>query len=504
MLTNQWKGNKLKAIAAFSLYGGWLLALLFHGPVLTALLEDNLLGSSVFPLGVVISHGLGLFAAGFISKDIRRGKSVLQMAAGISLAGTLVFFTPYGILWEGAMLILGLASGIFIGTWAFYLKEFFKEKERFEAIAEVLIYANFCLMFFSVLTQSLGAAPGLLGTLILLPVSMGLLSKIDVSRDTPKKSLGQETRESSNESARKSSNVNARENSSANARESAGEKAEEHLGEKSLKPLVLLGFFIFIITINSGIMYEVVTPAFADFSRVASYYFVLPYMVAIFLIYKLPTGKPRAYSIYIGLALLGFSYILFILLEPSLGSYLWINGLMMGALGIFDLFWWSMLGKFFDDYKNPAKIFGTGLGINVMGIIIGGRIGSELLGAGQSMVVSLVALGLLFVIIILLPILNEQMLFLPGAHGFGFSPPTMEPKEMQRKSEEKEENILDNPDIPLTPREAEIAELLVRGYTYKAVAAELYLSENTVKYHVKNIYGKFEVRTKMEFIRKYR
>jgi DNA-binding NarL/FixJ family response regulator len=52
----------------------------------------------------------------------------------------------------------------------------------------------------------------------------------------------------------------------------------------------------------------------------------------------------------------------------------------------------------------------------------------------------------------------------------------------------------------LTERECEIAALLLRGRTYKMVANELYLSENTVKTHIKNIYSKLNIRSKAELV----
>ncbi|MCL5981980.1 MAG: helix-turn-helix transcriptional regulator [Firmicutes bacterium] len=50
----------------------------------------------------------------------------------------------------------------------------------------------------------------------------------------------------------------------------------------------------------------------------------------------------------------------------------------------------------------------------------------------------------------------------------------------------------------LTKREREIAALLLRGKSYRTISAELYVSENTVKTHVKNIYAKAGVRSKTE------
>ncbi len=49
----------------------------------------------------------------------------------------------------------------------------------------------------------------------------------------------------------------------------------------------------------------------------------------------------------------------------------------------------------------------------------------------------------------------------------------------------------------LTPRELEILQLVVTGYTNKAIAAEIYISEKTVEFHLDNIYTKIGVRTRL-------
>jgi DNA-binding NarL/FixJ family response regulator len=49
----------------------------------------------------------------------------------------------------------------------------------------------------------------------------------------------------------------------------------------------------------------------------------------------------------------------------------------------------------------------------------------------------------------------------------------------------------------LTPREIEILQFVVAGYTNKAIAAEIYISEKTVEFHLDNIYTKLGVRTRL-------
>lgn len=54
----------------------------------------------------------------------------------------------------------------------------------------------------------------------------------------------------------------------------------------------------------------------------------------------------------------------------------------------------------------------------------------------------------------------------------------------------------------LTPREKEILDLLAKGYLYKEIAAELFISIETVKRHIHNIYEKLHVQTRTEALNK--
>ncbi len=54
----------------------------------------------------------------------------------------------------------------------------------------------------------------------------------------------------------------------------------------------------------------------------------------------------------------------------------------------------------------------------------------------------------------------------------------------------------------LTAREKEILDLLAKGYLYKEIAAELFISIETVKRHIHNIYEKLHVQTRTEALNK--
>jgi ATP/maltotriose-dependent transcriptional regulator MalT len=61
-------------------------------------------------------------------------------------------------------------------------------------------------------------------------------------------------------------------------------------------------------------------------------------------------------------------------------------------------------------------------------------------------------------------------------------------------------DLLKNYDI--TNRESEVLKLISKGYSNSEIAEKLYVSTNTVKTHIKNIYVKLDVKNRVEAIRK--
>lgn len=264
------------------------------------------------------------------------------------------------------------------------------------------------------------------------------------------------------------------------------------------KPFILLSLFILIITINSGLMYQVVNPAFAHYKLLTAYYWAIPYILALLILRNIPTGINKTYALYIAIAMIGLSYIFFMWLDRSVISYLLINTLMLGAFGVCDLFWWSILGSYLDFHDNAAQVLGIGLSMNVLGIFVGGAIGNKITSFSNPYIAtSIVALIIIFAVLIIFPILYLELIRHLKSHEFLVKftdiPKNKQDKTMLELKEFKE----------LTEREVEVIKMLLRGYTYKAIAEKLFITENTIKYHVKNIYQKLEVKNKMELIKMF-
>ena len=68
---------------------------------------------------------------------------------------------------------------------------------------------------------------------------------------------------------------------------------------------------------------------------------------------------------------------------------------------------------------------------------------------------------------------------------------------MAKRSNERTEQV---PTPRLTERELEVLKLVARGLNNRDIARELYISENTVKNHIRNILEKLQLHSRMEAV----
>jgi hypothetical protein len=61
-------------------------------------------------------------------------------------------------------------------------------------------------------------------------------------------------------------------------------------------PLILLCLFVFIITINSGLMYQVINPAFEHLTGLVSWYWAVPYIAALIFMRNLSSYESKAFQ----------------------------------------------------------------------------------------------------------------------------------------------------------------------------------------------------------------
>lgn len=460
--------QKKLAIISFCLYSTWQLSFLFEGRVLYSIVESAQIEGTTLIKSAVLTVFVGLFSSGLVIKSQAAAKIVMIISIIVCISGSFIFYLPFSMLWYIAIISVAYFASLFIASWGFYFKIYFNSEERFKTAAEVLIYPNILMIIINVLTVSTSASIGLTATILALAGTLPFLFRLE-----------------SNSNEKVSSRIYAG-------------ALLQRLPVFS-KPFLLLCIFILVITINSGLMYQVVNPEFAHYKLLTAYYWAIPYILTILILRNLSSRINKAYILYIAIAMTGLSYILFMWLDRSVSSYLLINTLMLGAFGVCDLFWWSILGSYLDYHDNAAKVLGVGLSMNVLGVLIGSLIGNKIVSLeNPHFTTSVTAITIIFAVLIILPILNFQLTKHLRSHEF-----LVKFAEMTNGEQDKTMIGLKN-DKLLTEKELQVVNLLLRGYTYKVIAESLFISENTIKYHVKNIYQKLNINSKMELFKIFR
>jgi DNA-binding CsgD family transcriptional regulator len=448
------------SVAGFSFLFAYILSFQFEGQVLYSLLDLRGTDADRYILAAIIAHFAGLFTCGLFVKSQAAARSMMLGGMGLCLAASVPFFFAPSSLWLSGLIVSGYFSGCAVAAWGFFLRAFTPKNERIKSCADVLIYSNLLMIAVNVFAMNRSLFIGLSLSMLCLVIGIAFIWMLP---------LGQENEQNKTF------------------------KNKTHGGIKN--QLILLCFFVFIITINSGLMYQVINPAFEHLTGLVSWYWAVPYIVALVIMRNLPMKAKRSRILYIGMAMIIGAFISFMLLGRNTSDYLTVDTLMLGACGIFDLFWWSILGEMLDYSDNPTLTFGIGLSANVFGILCGGVLGMAVTSMGlPGAEVAVIALTVVCVTLVMLPPLNNQLVLLLKSHAYLAAYDNM--SQSQQTDIVRQTKTLD----PLTVREQEVLQLILSGKSNREIAGALFISESTVKTHARNIFSKYDVGSRAELI----
>ncbi|MBN1777922.1 MAG: LuxR family transcriptional regulator [Clostridiales bacterium] len=446
------------SVLVLAFFAAWLFTIPFEGKILYALLDRYQVSSLPFVLGSIVAHSAGLLLCGFFVKSMRSAKRLMLISIAYCAVASAVFFFPPSNWWYAALFSSSFTAGFCVASWGYFLKSGTPKTQRSKTIAEMLALSYILLLLLVKASIAVSAQVGVALAILPLGIMFLLCLRLPPHGDTQSRQ--------------------------------AARSQENHVSIG--KPLFFLCLFIVIVAINVGLMYQVQFPAFAHLEQLTSWYWAVPYIAGVMVVRYLPSRVKRAHILYAAIAMTGFSFIGFMLLDRSALSYLFVHTLMFGAVGIFNLFWWTMLGEMLEFHENSARIMGSGLFANVLGILLGELIAGAL-GSGRDYP-SLLALAIVCVTLVMLPPLYARLTGLLRTHEYL--------TEFSGISRQERNRLISESAMAgkLTARETEIALLLTRGITYRTAASDLHISENTVRFHVKNIYSKYAVRSRAEFI----
>lgn len=457
---NSFFGKKrILSVILFSLLFAYLLSFLFEGRVMYGLMVHF---DETLPLVVTLimaAHLAGLFSCGYFVKSPGAVRKTMLVYASLCVLGSVPFFFSPGRLWFASGAVCGFASGCAVASWGYFFKTLSTKAERLRTCADCLAGTYILLSVINLASSRVSPFLGL--ALAILSLLLGALCALRLP--TP-------------------------------AEEPWDNEKQKTLSAALRKPFLVLCAFIVILTINSGLMYRVVGPAFAHLSWLTSWYSVLPYLAALVVVRQMPE-RIRSGMLYTGMGLLLLAFVAFMLTDHSVYAYVLVTTLMVFAFGIFDLFWWSILGGMLDFVNNPVKLFGAGLSMNVLGVLLGGLIGEGFTAMALSPAnITVTALVVICIAMAIIPPMNRQLLLLLKSHVYLTT--YSELPEMRQKKTVTAIQPLD----PLTERESEILSLILEGKSNRTIATESFITENTVKTHVKSLFSKYGVASRAELI----
>ncbi|MFZ7120161.1 MAG: LuxR C-terminal-related transcriptional regulator [Eubacteriaceae bacterium] len=450
--------NRYYILISFSIVFGWIMSFPYEGPVMYALAGDKGVNGVDLNTLTVFLHFAGLFCGRYITKNISSAKRNMLICTGGSIV--LSSFIPF-ISMKGWMIIIPLVSfltGITITSNGQMIKKYIPSKDRNKFVADILIYGNIVLIGAHIFANNTSPIISFVFIEIILVIAFIVTFRIDINEETLKS------------------------------------PSKRFQGKSILKTYWIFFLFIFLITINSGIMFQVIYPYFGQFELLTSIYTNIPYIIAIYILSRL-IKMNKFYFLYVGLALWGITFILFSILGQTALSFIIICTVMLFACGIFDFFWWSIMADNFDYVKNPSSLFGLGLSINVLGVWVGGFVGNYLVSIGiDKQGLSSVGLLIVFISMLIILPLNSRLVQTFDQNEFLVKIKYVNTKEI--------ESYIRDVESLLTRREWDVFNLLILGKTDSYISKELYISTHTVKTHNRNIYKKLNVSNRVQLISK--
>lgn len=447
-------------IGSMGLYFGWLLSFPLFGPVSTQM--EVLAGNQSVSISFVfvLFQALTYFAGGIFSKNLHHAHKFMMGGLGVALLLNILLLLRIPMsFWVPVMALMAVASSIFVLGWGkmFSMSMDLNQKQR--AMALIIIISNLFYVLFNHLSNILGfygmvlAGTGLLILSAVCTIHPRIYSvEKKVEEEDPKK------------------------------------------GAKSL--LVVFCIFFFILNLNGGLLYTNIMPTVNQNFPVLENFEFTGYISMLVILYVLTGRYKLERLVFLGASILGLSFISFALFYDNLGGVILTAVLTDSAFAMLDLFLWTTLGVLSFVYRMPYRFYGFVLAANVSSILVGGIVGQQIaVSENHAAITAFFAAAIIFLIFAIMPFIQDRIR-----------------KDLQRlestQPEQKEPDgdkaaavqVFLRPGETLTPKEAEVLELIFSGMTNQEMADALYISINTLKTHLRHMYNKFGVQTKKQLM----
>lgn len=271
-----------------------------------------------------------------------------------------------------------------------------------------------------------------------------------------------------------------------------------------LRTAARIGAFIIFFSMVAGLSYRylIITPVtpFVDETLRR-----LPYIACILIAGVLADRRNLLTVMSIGAGLLALAFLVGAWAVPAL-QYLSL-GLNGAAFGLLESAPWLLLASLAGG-RSAGRWFGWGLNLNIVPIMIGAVVALPLGALTPEHLGLIAAVAIVLATLALqgasdpLAILHNSLAGPATLPAVAALPPEEEPVQPAGPQLNASDRLGDRYGHLLSARELEIGRLAILGMTTRDIAQQLFLSENTIKTHLKNLFRKTETANRNELYRK--
>ena len=284
-------------------------------------------------------------------------------------------------------------------------------------------------------------------------------------------------------------------------------------GRPVLAAFLLLCAYSFILSFSLGYLSNESEFILANTGALSSVLNVIPYIGTIILVFSLPMRKFHMGIItYVANAvmIIAIAYVNFFNSQTALSGV--VNAMLYFAVAINQLFIFDTNMELSEKTKKPSIAISAGLLVFVLGSAVGDHVGEMIViksvNSIDRLLISAIALAstILPLLRILLSKHSTTSIFRINPVALA-NPPAAEITDQVQVDEPvpKFDFTKVYPQVAnyntLTNREKEVLDLLIKGYPSEVICSTLFISTNTLKRHVQNIYNKLNVHSRAELFK---
>jgi len=436
---NDYNKNYIFIILSYGFFLGWMLSFPYNGPIYEYLAQGYNFSGEYYPLAYIGVPIVFLVFFGYVNSKEKFPKRLLIYSIVVSLGGNLVLF--FGVTyWYVIFTFMGIASVLFVVGWSYFYTISVSYKDKIKVMGLTIILGNTVEYLINLLVKMGLEIYALNILIVVLVISLISASFLDF------------------------------------------QKSYDYAYDTS-KDIRKLIFFVcailFLINLNDGLSQKLIEPFFKNIEFNLFFYRRIPYIMGIMVMVVFSDKISHTYSFYIALFLIGMANVVFMVLGVNEVGFYVNETILQSGLGIGDLFAWTIVGHVGHLYGRPYKITSFALIALLTSVFIGRVLGIIFLNYSEGGIYTIaVSYTTVFLTMLLIPKLIE----------------TIDRDVVKIKEKNKFESRIKS----LTDREFQIYELLTKGKKNHEIAEDLFISDNTLKTHLRNIYKKLNVAGKKE------